>query len=213
MSVFLQKMMRPLRLDSITRKSRKKSTGNDGYSVSPIPSPTRKSPSDTLIQETTNEVFVEAVETPPTLGELRISSWRSMSTDDEDTSGTLRKERLDKLQHSITWLRKELIEMRAMDQVLIRQLMDIRKTIQQLKIEDCETEQMQVDEFDLKLAHRMPRDQLGTINEHGGNGESKKRNIFSNSSEKSETEDIDEFFEITKTDLTFDIQQMMDVCL
>lgn len=41
---------------------------------------------------------------------------------------------------ALAWLRKELIEMRSQDQVLIRQLMDLHTGIQELKLECAEAE-------------------------------------------------------------------------
>ncbi|KAG5264973.1 hypothetical protein AALO_G00260020 [Alosa alosa] len=44
------------------------------------------------------------------------------------------------IETALAWLRKELIEMRSQDQVLIRQLMDLHAGIQELKLECAEAE-------------------------------------------------------------------------
>ncbi|KAG7458267.1 hypothetical protein MATL_G00236370 [Megalops atlanticus] len=44
------------------------------------------------------------------------------------------------IESALEWLRKELMEMRSQDQVLIRQLMDLHAGIQELKLECTEAE-------------------------------------------------------------------------
>ncbi|XP_063042253.1 uncharacterized protein LOC134436832 [Engraulis encrasicolus] len=53
--------------------------------------------------------------------------------------GTPPTHRLD-IESALAWLRKELIEMRSQDQVLIRQLMDLHEGIQELKLDYAEAE-------------------------------------------------------------------------
>ncbi|XP_071941124.1 uncharacterized protein [Antedon mediterranea] len=208
MSVFFQKVMKPLGLDGITRRSRKKSSD---YAVNVVP---EKSP--LMTQESTNVVSSSDLPSgAPVIspGELRRKKildlrWSSTEENDEnhDTSLLSRKERLAKLQGSISWLRKELIDMRAMDQQLITQLMDIRKTIHQLKMEDSDAN---MDEFESPITYSKWNN-MHDLGDHKGKTKA-NRTLHSNRYES--IDEIDVSFEIEKADLTFDIKQMLDVCL
>ncbi|MBN3284987.1 F167A protein, partial [Polyodon spathula] len=59
-----------------------------------------------------------------------IPSFRN-SQDDEEES---RQQKLD-IESALAWLRKELMEMRSQDQMLIKQLMELHNGIQELKQE------------------------------------------------------------------------------
>ncbi|KAJ8409848.1 hypothetical protein AAFF_G00219070 [Aldrovandia affinis] len=50
------------------------------------------------------------------------------------------------IESALAWLRRELMEMRSQDQVLIRQLMDLHAGIQELKLECAEVEEEEEEE-------------------------------------------------------------------
>ncbi|KAG5842694.1 hypothetical protein ANANG_G00180340 [Anguilla anguilla] len=54
------------------------------------------------------------------------------------------------IESALAWLRRELMEMRSQDQVLIRKLMDLHTGIQELKLECAEAEEEQEEEAELE---------------------------------------------------------------
>ncbi|XP_043922998.1 protein FAM167A-like [Protopterus annectens] len=52
-------------------------------------------------------------------------------------SGEERNRKLD-IESSLAWLKKELMEMRYLDQMLVKQLMELHAGIQELKLEYCD---------------------------------------------------------------------------